>query len=78
MFWLYSKALKLTNGPYIINGNPANPVVSDELEGAGTVFKYHRPTTSENGVLESVEYILASGPITTNIDIMVRTGFIWD
>lgn len=62
-------ALKLKEGGrYIINGHSALGF-SNDYEGAGTVFKYYHPqSTDSNSPKQS---ILAKGPTHEGVDIMV-------
>lgn len=69
-------AIRITDGPYIVNGDRDSIGVSGEFVGAGTVFSYRRamPLGGQEGDLidqPAVETILASGPINSSIDIMV-------
>lgn len=69
-------AIRLADGPYIVNGDRDSIGVSGEFVGAGTVFSYRRamPPAGQEGDLvdqPAVETILAPGPLNSSIDIMV-------
>ena len=66
----------MSGGPYIVNGERDAIGASGEFYGAGTVFSYHRaaPHSGDQDAdidQPAVETILAPGPLTSNIDIMV-------
>ena len=64
----------MTRGRYIINAADSDVIApSGDYPGAGTVFRYQRPTPTGAGrySLPSVETILAPGPTNVSVDIMV-------
>ncbi|KAK2168208.1 hypothetical protein LSH36_19g03030 [Paralvinella palmiformis] len=61
-------ALKKTSGGYILNGNWALGYTND-YQGAGAVFKYHRPLPRDGH--SPLEYIVANGPTNESLDVMI-------
>ena len=72
--WL--PAIRLTDGPYVVNGDRDVIGQSGEFSAAGTVFSYRRAVPSGGQEADQVdqppvETILAAGPINASIEIMV-------
>ena len=65
---MFIAALKKTSGGYILNGNWALGY-SNDYQGAGAVFKYHRPLPRDGD--NPLEYIVAKGPTNESVDVMV-------